>query len=103
MSVRVRMAPSLTGFLPTGGGGTFLFQWLLSRPPPPPGSPPPGGCPPSLFTGLSPRGRGGECLLRIENTDTSREVSESIDQIQRSLTWLGVDWGGAGAVRVARG
>ncbi|MDQ3067577.1 MAG: glutamate--tRNA ligase [Actinomycetota bacterium] len=70
MSVRVRMAPSPTGFLHIGGVRTFLFNWLFAR------------------------GRGGECLLRIENTDTSREVAESVDQIQSSLHWLGIDWDG---------
>ncbi len=70
MSVRVRMAPSPTGFLHIGTAHTFLFNWLYAR------------------------GRGGECLLRIENTDTSREVAEAIDQIQRSLQWLGIDWDG---------
>jgi glutamyl-tRNA synthetase len=64
------MAPSPTGFLHIGGVRTFLFNWLFAR------------------------GRGGECLLRIENTDTSREVSESVEQIQRSLAWLGIDWDG---------
>jgi glutamyl-tRNA synthetase len=68
--VRVRMAPSPTGFLHIGGVRTFLFNWLFAR------------------------GRGGECLLRIENTDTSREVAESVEQIERSLTWLGIDWDG---------
>jgi glutamyl-tRNA synthetase len=68
--VRVRMAPSPTGFLHIGGVRTFLFNWLFAR---------------QLR---------GECLLRIENTDTSREVAESVDQIQRSLTWLGIDWDG---------
>jgi glutamyl-tRNA synthetase len=66
--VRVRMAPSPTGFLHIGGVRTFLFNWLFAR------------------------GRGGSCLLRIENTDTGREVAESVDQIERSLTWLGIDW-----------
>ena len=70
MSVRVRMAPSPTGFLHIGGVRTFLFNWLFAR------------------------GRGGEVLLRIENTDTSREVAESTEQIQRSLSWLGIDWDG---------
>ncbi|HLG07293.1 MAG TPA: glutamate--tRNA ligase [Gaiellaceae bacterium] len=70
MSVRVRMAPSPTGFLHIGGVRTFLFNWLFAR------------------------GRGGECLLRIENTDTSREVEESVEQIERSLRWLGIDWDG---------
>ena len=60
--VRVRMAPSPTGFLHIGGVRTFLFNWLFAR------------------------GRGGACLLRIENTDTSREVSESVAQIERSLS-----------------
>ncbi len=70
MSVRVRMAPSPTGFLHIGGVRTFLFNWLFAR------------------------GRRGECLLRIENTDTSREVEEATEQIQRSLTWLGIEWDG---------
>ena len=70
MSLRVRMAPSPTGFLHIGGVRTFLFNWLFAR------------------------GRGGECLLRIENTDTGREVAESVEQIQRSLAWLGIDWDG---------
>src|SRR6516225_9661471 len=70
MSVRVRMAPSPTGFLHVGGVRTFLFNWLYARQ------------------------QGGECRLRIENTDTSREVAESTEQIQRSLTWLGIDWDG---------
>jgi glutamyl-tRNA synthetase len=71
MSVRVRMAPSPTGFLHIGGVRTFLFNWLFAR------------------------GHGGECLLRIENTDTSREVADSVAQIERSLAWLGIDWDGA--------
>jgi glutamyl-tRNA synthetase len=64
------MAPSPTGFLHIGGVRTFLFNWLFAR------------------------GRGGECLLRIENTDISREVAEATEQIQRSLQWLGIDWDG---------
>jgi glutamyl-tRNA synthetase len=64
------MAPSPTGFLHIGGVRTFLFNWLFAR------------------------GRGGECHLRIENTDTSREVEESVAQIERSLRWLGLDWDG---------
>jgi glutamyl-tRNA synthetase len=70
-TVRVRMAPSPTGFLHVGGVRTFLFNWLFAR------------------------GRDGECLLRIENTDTSREVAEATEQIQRSLVWLGIDWDGS--------
>ena len=70
MSVRVRAAPSPTGFIHIGNVRTFLFNWLFAR------------------------NRGGEFLLRIENTDTSREVDEAVDQIQRSLAWLGLDWDG---------
>jgi glutamyl-tRNA synthetase len=70
MSVKVRMAPSPTGFLHIGGVRTFLFNWLFARQ------------------------QGGECLLRIENTDTSREVAEAVDQIQDSLRWVGIDWDG---------
>jgi glutamyl-tRNA synthetase len=68
--VRVRFAPSPTGFLHIGGVRTALFNWLFAR------------------------HEGGELLLRIENTDTSREVEESVEQIQRSLSWLGLDWDG---------
>ena len=64
------MAPSPTGFLHIGGVRTFLFNWLFAR------------------------RNGGEILLRIENTDTSREVAEATDQIQSSLHWLGIDWDG---------
>jgi glutamyl-tRNA synthetase len=70
MSVKVRMAPSPTGFLHIGGVRTFLFNWLFARQ------------------------QGGECLLRIENTDTSREVVEATQQIQDSLLWVGIDWDG---------
>jgi glutamyl-tRNA synthetase len=64
------MAPSPTGFLHIGGVRTFLFNWLFAR------------------------RHGGECLLRIENTDTSREVAEAAQQIQDSLRWLGIEWDG---------
>jgi glutamyl-tRNA synthetase len=64
------MAPSPTGFLHIGGVRTFLFNWLFARQ------------------------HGGEILLRIENTDTSREVADSVEQIQSSLRWLGLDWDG---------
>ena len=68
MSVIVRMAPSPTGFLHIGGVRTFLFNWLFARQ------------------------QGGRNLLRIENTDTSREVAEAVDHIQSSLRWLGIEW-----------
>src|SRR5713226_5093610 len=71
MSVRVRMAPSPTGFLHIGNVRTALFNWLFAR------------------------HEGGEFRLRIENTDTSREVAEATQQIQDSLRWLGLDWDGA--------
>ena len=69
--VRVRFAPSPTGFLHIGGVRTALFNWLYAR------------------------NAGGEFRLRIENTDTSREVAEATEQIQESLRWLGLDWDGA--------
>jgi glutamyl-tRNA synthetase len=64
------MAPSPTGFLHIGGVRTFLFNWLFAR------------------------HHGGEFRLRIENTDTSREVAAAVEQIQESLRWLGLDWDG---------
>ena len=67
MSVRVRFAPSPTGYLHVGGARTALFNWLFAR------------------------HEGGEFRLRIENTDTSREVAEAVDQIQGTLAWLGLD------------
>jgi glutamyl-tRNA synthetase len=66
----VRFAPSPTGFLHIGNVHTALFNWLYAR------------------------HEGGEFRLRIENTDTSREVAEATDQIQESLRWLGLDWDG---------
>ncbi|HEY2373360.1 MAG TPA: glutamate--tRNA ligase [Gaiellaceae bacterium] len=68
--VKVRMAPSPTGFLHIGGVRTFLFNWLFAR------------------------HHGGEFRLRIENTDTSREVAEAVEQIEESLRWLRLDWDG---------
>ena len=55
-------------------------------------------CARSSSTGCSRATTGGEFRLRIENTDTSREVAEAVDQIQESLRWLGLDWDGAGDV-----
>jgi glutamyl-tRNA synthetase len=70
MPVRVRIAPSPTGFLHIGNVRTALFNWLFAR------------------------HEGGEFHLRIENTDTSREVAEATEQIQESLRWLGLQWDG---------
>ena len=67
MTVRVRFAPSPTGYLHVGGARTALFNWLFAR------------------------HEGGEFRLRIENTDTGREVAEAVDQIQGTLAWLGLD------------
>ncbi len=64
------MAPSPTGFLHVGNVRTALFNWLFAR------------------------HEGGEFLLRIENTDTGREVAEATEQIQSSLRWLGLEWDG---------
>jgi glutamyl-tRNA synthetase len=64
------MAPSPTGFLHIGNVRTFLFNWLYAR------------------------HEGGQIRLRIENTDTAREVAEATDFIQESLRWLGIDWDG---------
>jgi glutamyl-tRNA synthetase len=66
----VRFAPSPTGFLHIGGVHTALFNWLFAR------------------------HEGGDFRLRIENTDTSREVDTATEQIQESLRWLGLDWDG---------
>jgi glutamyl-tRNA synthetase len=70
MAPRVRMAPSPTGLLHIGNVRTALFNWLFAR------------------------HEGGEFFLRIENTDTSREVEAATAQIQESLRWLGLDWDG---------
>ena len=70
MPRRVRFAPSPTGFLHIGGVRTALFNWLFAR------------------------NGDGEFLIRIENTDTSREVDQATEQILASLRWLGLDWDG---------
>jgi glutamyl-tRNA synthetase len=70
VTVRVRFAPSPTGFLHIGGVRTALFNWLFAR------------------------HEGGEFRLRIENTDTGREVAEATEQIQESFRWLGLHWDG---------
>src|SRR3989440_4759921 len=62
------MAPSPTGALHLGGVRTALFNWLFAR------------------------NRGGEFLIRIENTDTSREVQGAVEHALESLAWLGLDW-----------
>ena len=66
--VRVRFAPSPTGYLHVGGARTALFNWLFAR------------------------HHGGVFVLRIEDTDRERSTDESIDEILESLRWLGLDW-----------
>lgn len=68
MSVRVRFAPSPTGFLHIGGARTALFNWLYAR------------------------HMGGTFILRIEDTDETRSTQESVDAIFNGMRWLGLDW-----------
>ncbi|MDA8413242.1 MAG: glutamate--tRNA ligase [Desulfobacteraceae bacterium] len=67
-AVRVRFAPSPTGYLHVGGARTALFNWLLAR-----------KC-------------GGTFILRIEDTDVERSTRESVDAILQGMEWLGLDW-----------
>ncbi|MFQ5456385.1 MAG: glutamate--tRNA ligase [Nitrospirota bacterium] len=66
--IRVRFAPSPTGFLHIGGARTALFNWLFAR------------------------HHKGKFFLRIEDTDLSRSTDEAIDAIIDGLRWLGIDW-----------
>ena len=66
--VRVRFAPSPTGYLHIGGVRTALFNWLWAR------------------------RTGGAFVLRIEDTDQERSTAESRAVILESLRWLGIDW-----------
>jgi glutamyl-tRNA synthetase len=68
MKVRVRFAPSPTGFLHIGGARTALFNWLYAR------------------------HTGGTFILRIEDTDAARNTQEAVDVILNGLRWLGLDW-----------
>ncbi|HWX29658.1 MAG TPA: glutamate--tRNA ligase [Steroidobacteraceae bacterium] len=67
MTVRTRFAPSPTGFLHIGGLRTALFCWLYAR------------------------HRGGQYILRIEDTDLERSTPEAIQQILDGLEWAGLD------------
>jgi glutamyl-tRNA synthetase len=67
-SVRVRFAPSPTGYLHIGGARTALFNWLFAR------------------------HHGGTFILRIEDTDTARNSQAAVDVILQGLRWLGMDW-----------
>ncbi len=68
MSLRVRFAPSPTGYLHVGGARTALFNWFLARQ------------------------EGGVFLLRIEDTDRERSSEAHTQAILDGLRWLGVDW-----------
>jgi len=66
--IRVRFAPSPTGYLHIGSARTFIFNWLYAR-----------------------RHR-GTMILRIDDTDVDRNTQESLDSIFDGLGWLGLDW-----------
>ena len=66
--VRVRFAPSPTGYLHIGGARTALYNWLFARK------------------------HKGTFILRIEDTDTERSTQSSIDEILDGMRWLGIDW-----------
>jgi glutamyl/glutaminyl-tRNA synthetase len=66
--VRVRMAPSPSGFLHVGTARTTVYNWLFAR------------------------HHKGKFILRIEDTDPSRSSQEMIDAILESIKWLGLGW-----------
>lgn len=66
--VKVRFAPSPTGFLHLGSARTALFNWLYAR------------------------HTGGKFLLRIEDTDKARSSKKFLDEILEDLKWMGIDW-----------
>ena len=66
--IKVRFAPSPTGFLHIGGARTALFNWLFAR------------------------HEGGKFILRIEDTDISRSREDVIEKIITGLKWFGLDW-----------
>ena len=68
MNIRVRFAPSPTGYLHIGGARTALFNWLYAR------------------------HNGGKFVLRVEDTDDARNSREAVDIILDGLRWMGLDW-----------
>ncbi len=66
--LRVRFAPSPTGYLHIGGARTFIFNWLYAR------------------------RNGGTMILRIDDTDIERNTEQSLDSIFEGLKWLGLPW-----------
>ena len=67
-NVRVRFAPSPTGYLHIGGVRTALFNWLFARQ------------------------HGGQLILRVDDTDQARNVHEALQPIMAGFKWLGIDW-----------
>jgi glutamyl-tRNA synthetase len=67
-AVRVRFAPSPTGYLHVGGARTALFNWLFAR------------------------HHGGRFILRIEDTDFARSSEEMVEGILKGMRWLGLNW-----------
>ena len=68
MTVRTRFAPSPTGYLHIGGARTALYCWLEAR------------------------RKGGQFILRIEDTDRERSTQAAIDAILEAMDWLGLDY-----------
>ena len=68
MTVRVRFAPSPTGYLHIGGARTALYNWMFARK------------------------HGGQFILRIEDTDQKRSVKGAVQAIIDALRWMGLDW-----------
>jgi glutamyl-tRNA synthetase len=66
--VRVRIAPSPTGYFHVGGARTALYNWAFARQ------------------------HGGDFILRIEDTDAERNREEWVDGILDALSWIGTDW-----------
>ena len=67
-NIRVRFAPSPTGYLHIGGARTALFNWLFAK------------------------HYGGTFILRIEDTDRARSTHEAVEAIIDGMKWLGLDW-----------
>src|SRR5437588_7198237 len=67
-TLRVRFAPSPTGYLHIGGARTFVFNWLYAR------------------------RHGGTMVLRIDDTDVERNTQASLDSIYEGLHWLELGW-----------
>ena len=68
MTVKTRFAPSPTGYLHVGGARTALYSWLHAK------------------------SKGGQFVLRIEDTDIERSTQEAVDAILEGMKWLGLDW-----------